>query len=126
MNKKIILFIFLITIFLIIAMPTYGLSPSNNEIFQGIDVSEWQGDIDFKKVKEAGIDVVYIRAGQGFSYEDSKFERNYEEAEKNELKIGVYHYVTARSVEDAKLQAKFFASLISYSRAKKRSISIFN
>lgn len=113
MNKKIILFIFLITIFLIIAMPTYGLSPSNNEIFQGIDVSEWQGDIDFKKVKEAGIDVVYIRAGQGFSYEDSKFERNYEEAEKNELKIGVYHYVTARSVEDAKLQAKFFASLIS-------------
>ena len=56
---------------------------------------------------------MYIRAGQGFSYEDAKFETNYEKAKENGLKIGVYHYVTARSVEDAKLQAKFFVSLIS-------------
>ena len=70
-------------------------------------------DIDFDKVKNAGIDVVYIRAGQGFSYEDAKFERNYSEAKKSGLKIGVYHYMTARNVEQAKLQAQFFVSLIS-------------
>ena len=113
MKKRIILLIFFIIIFLIITVPAYALSPSSIKIYKGIDVSEWQGDIDFKKVKESGIEVVYIRAGQGFSYEDAKFETNYEKAKENGLKIGVYHYVTARSVEDAKLQAKFFVSLIS-------------
>lgn len=113
MYKKIGIALSIFMILLLITLPSFGLSPSSSEIYQGIDVSEWQGNIDFAKVKEAGIEVVYIRAGQGFSYKDSKFERNYEEAKKNGLKIGVYHYVTARSVEDAKIQAQFFVSLIS-------------
>lgn len=113
MSKKIIIgFTILVTI-LMINICSFALAPSSNDIYKGIDVSEWQGDIDFKKVKETGIEVVYIRAGQGFSYKDAKFERNYQEARKNGLKIGVYHYVTARSIEDAKLQAQFFVSLIS-------------
>jgi len=89
-----------------------AFGPSSKTIYEGIDVSEWQGDINFKKVKEDGIEVVYIRVGQGFSYEDSKFERNYKEAKKYKLKVGVYHYVTARNEEQAKRQAKFFVSLI--------------
>lgn len=113
MNKKVTFFILLVVMFVTISIEIYALSPSSNVIYQGIDVSEWQGNIDFKKVKDSGVDVVYIRAGQGFSYKDAKFEMNYEEAKKNGLKIGVYHYVTARNVDDAKLQAKFFASLIS-------------
>ena len=113
MKNRIILLMFFIIIFLVITIPVYALSPSSSKIYNGIDVSEWQGDINFKKVKESGIEIVYIRAGQGFSYEDAKFERNYEKAKENGLKIGVYHYVTARNVEDAKLQAKFFVSLIS-------------
>ena len=114
MCKKIIITLSILILFLLITVPmqSLALSPSSSEIYQGIDVSEWQEDIDFAKVKEAGIEVVYIRAGQGFSYKDSKFERNYEEAKKNGLKIGVYHYVTARSTEDAKIQAQFFVSLI--------------
>ena len=111
--KKVYVFIFLIVVLLAITVPVYALSPSSNEIYRGIDVSEWQGDIDFGEVKEAGIEVVYIRAGQGFSYEDARFEENYEKAKRNGLKVGVYHYMTARSVEDARTQAKFFASLIS-------------
>lgn len=90
-----------------------AIEPSSNKIYEGIDVSEWQGNINFKKVKEAGIEVVYIRSSQGFSYEDSKFEENYKEAKKYNLKIGVYHYVTARNEEEAKMQAKFFASKVS-------------
>lgn len=113
MKKKIIITSLFIVILLSITVPIYALSPSSNQIYKGIDVSEWQGNIDFAKVKEEGKEIVYIRAGQGFSYKDAKFERNYEQAKKNGLKIGVYHYVTARSVEDAKIQAKFFASLIS-------------
>lgn len=113
MHKKILTGTFILIILLIISVPVYALSPSSNVIYKGIDVSEWQGNIDFARVKEAGIEMVYIRAGQGFSYEDAQFERNYEEARRNGLKIGVYHYMTARSVEDAKLQAQFFVSLIS-------------
>lgn len=90
-----------------------GFGPASNNVYQGIDVSEWQGNIDFRKVKEDGIEVVYIRSSQGFSYEDSKFERNYEEAKKQGLKIGAYHYVTARTEEEGKQQAKFFISLLS-------------
>ena len=113
MRRKILLVSFILILTISFCFPVLALNPSSNNIYQGIDVSEWQGNIDFKKVKEAGIEVVYIRAGQGFSYKDSKFERNYEEAKKNGLKVGVYHYVTARSEEDAKIQAKFFVSLIS-------------
>lgn len=103
------------TLFVFVAFGSAVLAfgPSSNQIYEGIDVSEWQGDIDFEKVKEDGIKIVYIRAGQGFSYEDAKFERNYEEAKKYDLKVGVYHYVTARNEEQAKEQASFFVSLIS-------------
>lgn len=113
MYRKIVTTLLILIILILFSSYSLALSPSSNVIYRGIDVSEWQGDIDFRKVKEAGIEVVYIRAGQGFSYEDAKFERNYEEAKKNGLKIGVYHYVTARSMEEAKLQAQFFVSLVS-------------
>lgn len=101
--------IFLISIFVV---QSYAIEPSSKTIYKGIDVSEWQENIDFKKVKEAGIEIVYIRAGQGFGYEDSKFERNYLEAKKYSLKVGVYHYVTARNEQEAREQAKFFISLL--------------
>ena len=113
MYKKFLSGAFLLILLLVITVPVYALSPSSNEIYRGIDVSEWQGNIDFARVKEAGIEVVYIRAGQGFSYEDAQFERNYEQARRYGFKIGVYHYMTARSIEDARLQARFFVSLIS-------------
>lgn len=113
MYKKIITSFLILIILLLFSTYAFALSPSSNVIYRGMDVSEWQGDIDFRKVKEAGIEVVYIRAGQGFSYEDAKFERNYEEAKKNGLKVGAYHYVTARNTDEAKLQAQFFVSLIS-------------
>ena len=90
-----------------------AFGPSSDKIYEGIDVSEWQGNINFKKVKEAGIEVVYIRSSQGFSYEDSQFEKNYEEAKKQNLKVGVYHYVTARNEEEARTQARFFVSKVS-------------
>lgn len=114
-GKKCLMITMTLTLFLFVALGTTVLAfgPSSETIYKGIDVSEWQGDIDFKKVKEDGIKVVYIRAGQGFSYEDEKFERNYKEAKKYALKIGVYHYVTARNEEEAKRQARFFVSLIS-------------
>ncbi|MDE6434409.1 MAG: hypothetical protein K2L07_09290 [Lachnospiraceae bacterium] len=78
----------------------------------GIDVSSWQGKIDFERVKADGIRIVYIKATQGTNYVDSDFERNYREAQKEGLAIGFYHYVTARNISEAREEARFFVSHI--------------
>ena len=92
---------------------TYGFEPTNGEIINGIDVSGYQGNIDFEKVKQAGIEIVYMKSSEGFSYVDSKFEQNYVNAKQSGLKVGFYHFVTARTVNEAKRQAQFWVSLIS-------------
>ena len=73
----------------------------------GIDVSQWQGNIDFNKVKAAGINFVIIRAGYGRSItqKDPYFETNYKKAKAAGLNIGVYWYSYADSVADAKAEA---------------------
>lgn len=115
-NKSLKLFTILI-IFLfqyyILLVPSFAFVPSGNEIYEGIDVSSWQGDIDFNQVRDAGISIVYIKSSEGFRSVDSYFEQNYYGAKSAGLKVGFYHYVTARSVEDAISQAKFFVSTIS-------------
>ena len=79
---------------------------------RGIDVSQWQGEIDFGEVRDFGVRVVYIRAGEGGNFIDPYFERNYREARRNRLDVGLYHYVTARTVSEGRRQAHFFAALI--------------
>lgn len=64
-------------------------------MYDGIDVSKWQGNIDFNKVKASGIDFVIIKAGgsdKGF-YKDPKFEENYKKAKEAGLKVGAYYFV---------------------------------
>ena len=90
-----------------------AISADTDEVFSGIDVSVYQGDIDFEQVKNSGIEVVYIRAGYGFSVTDPKFEENYTNATKAGLKCGAYYCVTERNTEQAYLQATRFAELIS-------------
>ena len=74
---------------------------------RAIDISEWQSDVDFNKVKASGIDCVIIRAGQGreTSQKDRHFETHYKNAKAVGLKIGVYWYSYAEGVEDAKREA---------------------
>ena len=101
-------------------LQVYAFAPSSNQIYQGIDVSSWQRNIDFSAVKNYGIDVVYIKSSEGRSYIDPYFETNYQNAKANGLKVGFYHYVTARSVDQAKEQAIFFARVISGKQAECR------
>ena len=81
---------------------SYGIVKDGEELIQGIDVSGWQGYIDYEAVEESGIKIVYIKSSEGESA-DPYFELNYKNAKDNGLKVGVYHYVVARSVEDAKV-----------------------
>lgn len=76
--------------------------------FKGIDVSQFQENIDFNKVKKSGIDFVIIRAGFGkyANQKDPYFESHYKAAKAAGLKVGAYWYSYAASVEDAKAEAQ--------------------
>ena len=91
-------------------IPARAIPPSGGRQYRGIDISEFQGEIDFEEVRRSGIEAVYIRVGAG-EYTDEYFAENYERARAAGLKIGFYHYVTARSVDEGRRQARFFASL---------------
>ena len=74
---------------------------------KGIDVSYHQGNIDWGKVKGAGIEFAILRIGYGmYDYQkDKQFENNYKNARANGIPVGVYHYSYATSVEEAKKEA---------------------
>ena len=75
---------------------------------KGIDVSKHNGKIDFKKVKDSGIQFVIIRIGYGGSVpvKDERFEENYKNAKANGLKIGTYLYSYANSDSDVEAEVK--------------------
>lgn len=77
-------------------------------MLKGIDVSQWQDEIDWEKVKQSGVQFVIIRAGYGrsLSQKDPNFEKNYAGATKAGLKVGAYWYSYAVSSADAQQEAK--------------------
>ena len=84
----------------------------NKDTLVGIDVSKWQGAIDFSKVKEAGAEFVIIRVGlqNGVGGEyvlDPYFKRNIGKALDNDLKVGIYFYSYADSKKEARKQAEW-------------------
>lgn len=81
---------------------------------KGIDISKWNGSIDFNKVKNDGIDFVIIRAGYGKvdSQKDNRFEEYYRKAKAVGLKVGCYFYSYATSVKEAKQEANTFLKWI--------------
>lgn len=111
-NQIFISILILSVIVLSVAIPVFAFPPSNDEVYEGIDVSEWQGKINFKEVAESGIDIVYIRASEGTDYIDPYFRENYEQAKANGLKTGFYHFLTATNTEEAREEARFFVSNI--------------
>lgn len=84
------------------------------KLYEGIDVSKWQGTVDFQKVKKSGMDFVMLRTGFGRfeGQKDPTFERNYQNAKAQNLFVGAYHYSYAKSVEEAKEEAKFCLSIL--------------
>ena len=80
---------------------------------KGIDVSKHNGVIDFKKVKDNGIDFVIIRAGIGISNpKDEKFELNYNNAKSAGLDVGCYWFLRALTPDTAVKEAQTFLNII--------------
>ncbi len=84
---------------------------------RGIDVSKWNGNIDWNAVANAGIDFAIIRAGNrgtstGALIEDSYFKKNIEGATKAGIKVGVYIYSQAITEAEAVEEASMAISLV--------------
>lgn len=78
----------------------------------GIDVSKWQGDIDFEKLKDAGVEFIIIRVGSmdkttNEYYLDSKFKQNIEKANEYGIDVGLYFFSYSKSNKEAIKEAKW-------------------
>ena len=77
----------------------------------GIDISRWQGKIDYKQVKESGIEFVMIRVGsenaEGKFFVDPMFEEYIEGFTEVGIPVGIYYYSYADTIEHAKKEAKW-------------------
>ena len=88
-------------------VPTPTMAPITVVNYElGIDISEFQGDINWSKVKKDGISFAFIRCGgrgytKGTCYEDKKFAQNVKNAKKAGIKVGVYFFSQAITVEEA-------------------------
>lgn len=80
---------------------------------KGIDVSHWQGNIDWKKVKADGIKFVFVKATEGTTFVDGKFYENVAGANAAGLKVGAYHYAKFGSSKEAKAEAGHFLKAVS-------------
>ena len=96
----------------------------SGSVVKCIDVSTWQGSIDFNKVKSAGYNYVIIRAGYGKekSQKDNMFETNYKNAKSAGLKVGAYWFSYAMSPSTATAEADACLSCI---KGKKFELPVY-
>ena len=111
-------FILLAFIFFANINMTYAITPSSNPQYQGVDVSDWQGYIDYGQVRASGIEVVYIKASQGSSIKDPYFDINYENTKANGLKVGFYHFLTATNTRRSTATSPIFCFCDSWQTAR--------
>ena len=81
--------------------------------YNGIDVSKWQGEIDWAKVKSAGTSFAMIRSSARTTYTDPCLEQNVKGCEANGIPYGFYHYLYAKTVAEASAEAEHFMKTIS-------------
>lgn len=89
------------------------LEPANNGPFMGIDVSSYQGPIDWKAVKESGVEFAIMRAltwsnSAGYYVIDPYFEYNVRNAKANGIKVGAYLFSYAFNLAEIKEEVDFF------------------
>lgn len=120
MKIKKIIFSASIIIFICAAM--FGILVQNGAIWitspfeiiyqvRGVDVSSYQGDIDWDILSQQGIKFAFIKATEGSTFIDRYFKNNWENACKTDLRIGAYHFFSFDS--SGKTQAQNFIKVVS-------------
>lgn len=90
-----------------------------------IDVSEWQGTIDWNRVKNSGVDAVILRFAHSTSHFDKQFERNLSEVRRLGIPFGLYIFSTAQNTNDATSEAYFTQQIVSKYGLYDLSLPIF-
>jgi lysozyme len=75
------------------AKPHNGVAAAHTMPIQGIDVSYWQGDIDWDAAREAGVRFTFIKATEGGDHLDPKFLENWYAAKRAGIARGAYHFI---------------------------------
>lgn len=83
-----------------------------NPTLKVIDVSEHQGDIDWNRVKNSGIDGVILRIGYGYGYEDARFARYLAQVRALKIPFGIYHYSYAYNTDFARKEGDWTVQLL--------------
>ncbi|WP_052947964.1 GH25 family lysozyme [Aneurinibacillus tyrosinisolvens] len=79
---------------------------------KGIDVSHWQGNIDWQKVAADGVQFVFIKATEGTTYFDPTFNEYAAGAKANGIHLGTYHYAKFSNVAEAQAEVQYFLGKI--------------
>ena len=107
--KKILsLVLALVTVFMLFGITegsASGPGDGNGILAYGVDVSSWQGKVDWQKVKSDGKSFVILRIGTGKG-KDTYFEENYKNAKSAGLNVGCYFYTYATTVSEAEKDAE--------------------
>ena len=115
-------FLFIVLILAVVLAVLAGLVKARvinpNEPFlrggvQGVDISEYQVDVDMDALKSQGIEFVFIKATEGSSHVDSRFAENWKNAQASELPAGAYHFFSYDSPGTTQA-ANFIATVPAY------------
>ena len=84
--------------------------------YLGVDISHWQGDVNFQELKKDDVEFVILKAGgsdYGF-YTDAWFEENYKRAKAAGLKVGAYYFLgkLISQEQQAEEEARFFINIL--------------
>ena len=117
-QKKLTLYICSIILFVLLVLALlfyFGVLHLNNPStkaypVKGVDVSSYQGEVDWDTLSEQNISFAYIKATEGSSYIDDRFEYNWKNASGCNLRIGAYHFFSFESSGEA--QAKHFINTV--------------
>ena len=102
--KNIIIVLFFIILILLIMffmmlngyiIPT-KLEAEKYEI-KGVDISEYQGEINWDKIKDQGISFAFIKATEGKEGKDNYFESNFQKLKQMDILLGCYHFFSFKS-----------------------------
>lgn len=96
--------------------------PTGEVVSKGIDVSRYQGEIDFNQVKSEGYDFVIIRVGTSQGGKDANFDTYYQNAVNAGLDVGCYYYTYATTKKETRQEAK---EVLTYIKGKTFTYPVF-
>jgi GH25 family lysozyme M1 (1,4-beta-N-acetylmuramidase) len=113
--KKCISLLTSLTLLTVLFSPAYAMESKSISNLKGIDVSHWDGMIDWSRVGESGVKFAYLKASEGTTIVDSNFTNYVIGARANSIAVGAYHYAKPTAPynpSEAVNQAVFFVKIM--------------